>query len=132
MPTMPKQHRPRTLQAPPGVGRPSATRRGYGARWQRWRRLVLRERIWCADPFGHHESDGRRLVIAEHVDHIVPLADGGANDASNLQCLCATCHARKTVFHDGGFGRARRRMTTTVQCVVRGPQRQETEAQEHV
>ena len=31
-----------------------------------------------------------------HVDHVVPLADGGADTDSNLQTLCSACHGRKT------------------------------------
>ncbi len=30
------------------------------------------------------------------VDHIVPLADGGSNETSNLQALCLMCHRVKT------------------------------------
>jgi 5-methylcytosine-specific restriction endonuclease McrA len=31
-----------------------------------------------------------------HIDHVVPLADGGADDVKNMQALCAICHADKT------------------------------------
>ena len=31
-----------------------------------------------------------------HVDHIVPLEDGGADVDANLQTLCGACHGRKT------------------------------------
>ena len=31
------------------------------------------------------------------IDHIRPLAAGGANDISNLQALCKDCHLKKTV-----------------------------------
>lgn len=31
-----------------------------------------------------------------HVDHILPLEDGGTDDALNLQVLCDECHGRKT------------------------------------
>lgn len=31
-----------------------------------------------------------------HVDHVVPLADGGEDDPCNMQALCANCHASKT------------------------------------
>lgn len=31
------------------------------------------------------------------IDHIHPLASGGSNDRSNLQCLCKDCHTKKTV-----------------------------------
>ena len=30
-----------------------------------------------------------------HVDHIRALADGGANDRTNLQLLCPTCNIKK-------------------------------------
>jgi 5-methylcytosine-specific restriction protein A len=50
------------------------------------------------------------LTPGEHVDHIIPKRDGGENALDNLQTLCETCHARKTVLHDGGFGRAKRRI----------------------
>jgi 5-methylcytosine-specific restriction protein A len=30
------------------------------------------------------------------VDHRIPLAEGGTDDASNLQWLCVDCHRQKT------------------------------------
>ncbi|MDX2257246.1 MAG: HNH endonuclease [Pseudanabaenaceae cyanobacterium bins.39] len=30
------------------------------------------------------------------VDHIIPLAQGGTHDLSNLQTLCAECNRRKS------------------------------------
>lgn len=30
------------------------------------------------------------------IDHIVPLSEGGTNDASNLQALCVSCHRVKS------------------------------------
>lgn len=33
---------------------------------------------------------------ATEVDHVVPLAKGGTDDASNLVAINAVCHARKT------------------------------------
>ena len=84
--------------------RPTSGARGYGGRWQRLARMFLRRHPLCADPFGVHAAE-RGIVPAECVDHIVPLRRGGSNDESNLQALCTSCHARKTVLHDGGFGR---------------------------
>lgn len=31
----------------------------------------------------------------EHYDHIIPLAEGGINDVTNLQVLCASCNLKK-------------------------------------
>lgn len=35
-------------------------------------------------------------VKADEVDHIMPLADGGADTDSNKQSLCIECHKAKT------------------------------------
>lgn len=61
-------------------------KRGYGARWQRLRRMYLRQHpvcVLCGRP-------------ATDVDHILPKRRGGSDDESNLQALCPDCHARKT------------------------------------
>lgn len=29
-------------------------------------------------------------------DHILPLAHGGSDEDSNIRCLCAECHAKRT------------------------------------
>ncbi len=39
------------------------------------------------------------------VDHIIPLAQGGANDLSNLQTLCAKCNREKSAKIDPRFRR---------------------------
>lgn len=39
------------------------------------------------------------------VDHIIPLAQGGANDMSNLQTLCAKCNREKSAKLDPRFRR---------------------------
>lgn len=31
-----------------------------------------------------------------HFDHIIPLADGGINDVSNIQLLCSACNTKKS------------------------------------
>lgn len=113
MPHAPKTHRPPKRKAPGHQApRPSPAQRGYGSHWRRLREWFLRQHPLCADPFGFHAEDGRH-VVAEQVDHIVPVASGGTNDEENLQGLCSSCHRRKTVLHDGGSGRAKRRMATS-------------------
>ena len=42
---------------------------------------------------------------AAEVDHIIPRRQGGTDTPDNLQPLCRSCHARKTVKQDGGFGK---------------------------
>ena len=39
------------------------------------------------------------------IDHIIPLAQGGANDLSNLQTLCAKCNREKSAKLDPRFRR---------------------------
>lgn len=41
-----------------------------------------------------------------HVDHVLPLADGGADTLDNMQALCADCHMDKTA--DENMRRARK------------------------
>lgn len=77
--------------------RPSASRRGYDAKWRRVRAAYLR---------GHKDC----VVCGEQateVDHVVALKDGGTHQWSNLQAMCKTHHSRKTAVSDGGFGNRR-------------------------
>lgn len=67
--------------------RGTSKERGYDARWRK-----LRAAHMAAEPLcrmcGH---------LADLVDHIVPILDGGAVlDDENLQSLCVACHASKT------------------------------------
>ncbi len=77
--------------------RGTSTERGYGAAWRRTRALFLAGHPLC--------SCG---APATDADHIVPRAQGGSDEFSNLQALCHACHARKTAAMDGGFGNAKR------------------------
>ncbi|MDR3362397.1 MAG: HNH endonuclease [Desulfovibrio sp.] len=46
---------------------------------------------------------------ASQVDHITPVESGGHPfDMDNLQCLCQTCHSRKSAAEDGGYGNRRK------------------------
>jgi 5-methylcytosine-specific restriction protein A len=67
--------------------RGSSAQRGYGARWQRLREIILsRDNYICAEC-------GR---MATDVDHILPKSKGGTDDPDNLQSLCHEYHSRKT------------------------------------
>lgn len=76
--------------------RPSASARHYDRKWRKKRADYLRK-----NPFCKERGCGER---ATHVDHIVSLADGGADDESNYQGMCHSHHSSKTNRVDGGFG----------------------------
>ncbi|EGQ7649814.1 HNH endonuclease [Vibrio parahaemolyticus] len=65
-------------------------------RWPKWVRdgVFFRDKGRCAichrDLTGLYGT-GKKLAI----DHIVPLANGGINDPTNLQILCQICNSKK-------------------------------------
>src|SRR5690606_38340289 len=79
----------------------SARARGYDHDWQKVRARFIRQNPICVEC-------GR---LAEHVDHIVPISQGGARlDERNLQSLCRSCHSKKTAREikgpDGKFSKS--------------------------
>jgi 5-methylcytosine-specific restriction protein A len=73
----------------------SAASRGYDAFWRRQRLALLR-----AEPFCRRcrLRDGRSLQLAQEVDHIIPILEGGDRlDPANLQPLCTKCHREKSL-----------------------------------
>lgn len=61
------------------------------AAWKKTRRAKLAD-----DPNCEEHLKMSRVVIAEMVDHITPISQGGDKfDRSNLQSLCNHCHAVK-------------------------------------
>ncbi len=94
MPTRPPTHKP--PRAKLSDGRPSSHARGYDARWQKLRLTILQRDLLCR---------ACRHALSVHVDHVKAKTAGGSDDESNLEGLCGPCHSRKTVTHDGGFGR---------------------------
>jgi 5-methylcytosine-specific restriction enzyme A len=77
--------------------RGTATQRGYDAKWRKARAYYLSHNPICV----------RCGDIATVVDHVTPHKGDKRLfwDRSNWQPLCKTCHDRKTVKEDGGFGR---------------------------
>ena len=89
-----------TLRMPGALGRLTPTRR-RGRRWTGYRRAKLRANPICQVP-------GCRL-LATTVDHITPLAEGGAEyDWNNLQSLCRW-HAIEKNTQDALRGKRRAR-----------------------
>jgi 5-methylcytosine-specific restriction protein A len=72
------------------------TNRTRGRAWSAIRERQLRRFPLCA----HCEAQGL-LTEATEVDHRVPLAHGGTDYEDNLQSLCTTCHAKKTLEEQG-------------------------------
>ena len=73
--------------------RGSSTARGYDKDWRKVRLQALeRDGYLCVVC----QAQGK-VTLAGEVDHVVPLARGGARLAiENMQALCEGCHAEKT------------------------------------
>jgi 5-methylcytosine-specific restriction endonuclease McrA len=54
-----------------------------------------------------------RVTLGTDVDHIKPLAKGGADDESNLQTLCSECHQKKSIRDRGHTARPKSRVSFT-------------------
>jgi 5-methylcytosine-specific restriction protein A len=79
---------------PPRMKRTTVTKETAHYRTADWKarrlRILRRDAFVCAAC--------RRVVYgqAAHVDHIVPLEEGGTDDDENLQTLCQADHGKKT------------------------------------
>lgn len=66
---------------------------GRGGRpWRRKREAVLKRDGYLCQPC----KRAGRITEATEVDHVVNLAEGGTDDATNLQGICTECHKVKT------------------------------------
>jgi 5-methylcytosine-specific restriction protein A len=70
--------------------RGSSSQRGYGSEWRKLRAAVIQAQPWCSF-CGHTGSRDNPLSV----DHIVPRAQGGTDDPSNLRVLCLTHNRRR-------------------------------------
>lgn len=84
--------------------KPTATKRITGRRLQAMRASLFRREPLCAEC----KVQGK-VVLATQRDHVIPLAEGGLDDASNEQGLCDACHEGKSLAESL---RARRRGLT--------------------
>ena len=79
--------------------RASAAKRGYDARWQKYRLSFLSKNPVCTVC----QEEGR-VTMADIVDHIIPHKGSQSLfwDFNNHQALCKRCHDRKTASEDMG------------------------------
>jgi 5-methylcytosine-specific restriction enzyme A len=102
MPTLPRTHRSYSPLRPSQAATPrlAPSRRGYGWAWAK--PGGIRDAHLRAHPLCVLCNDRGLTVAAAHVDHVD--GDSSNNDSTNLQSLCASCHSKKTVRENGGFG----------------------------
>jgi len=79
--------------------RGSRQQRGYGAAWEKLRLLVLQRDCFVCQCEECKRED--RTTSATEVDHIVPKAQGGTDDMTNLRAVSAACHKRITAQQRG-------------------------------
>lgn len=79
----------------------TSSQRGYNYKWRLARKAYLMRNALCV----YCLSEGNTTAATE-VDHIIPHKGDLALfwDQSNWQSLCKSCHSRKTVTDDNGFG----------------------------
>ena len=98
MPTRIATFRPSNLQS-----RPNAAKRGYCDKAHRaWRLAVLTRDAWQCQQCGRVCAQKREA----HADHRIPVRARPdlRYDVGNGQCLCASCHSKKTALEvwEGG------------------------------
>jgi len=70
-----------------GRYRGSARARGYTRQYEKTRAWVLQQEPLCR----RCRAQGR-IRLATQTHHIVPLSEGGTNEAANLEPVCDECH----------------------------------------
>lgn len=92
MPIKPQTFRPQFAAPPLDAVRGSAAARGYDGAWRRFRAQVLREEPICR--FHDHAAHRHECSLeATVVDHIVPIAAGGARlERANVRPVCRRAH----------------------------------------
>jgi 5-methylcytosine-specific restriction protein A len=96
MATRPGTHRPlarlTARHAPAETARQSSTQRGYGYRWQQFRKRYLSKHPLCVEC-----KAAGRVTLAIDVDHVDPhRGDMEKFWAGPFQGLCHSCHSAKT------------------------------------
>ena len=58
--------------------------------------MAQRKRRLDAEPLCRDCKAEGKVRAATVPDHIIPLSKGGGDDDSNIRCLCAECHDKRT------------------------------------
>lgn len=111
MPTRPPVHRPHGQRTREQYARDydkyrgSSASRGYDHQWRK-----IREEHLSREPMCRHCVQQGKFVPATVCDHIVPFKGDSVlfADPSNLQSLCASCHAKKDRGIGGGIHKLER------------------------
>jgi len=82
------QHKAKTEQFYNKYQRPN-DKHAYGRAWKRIRDRKIKENPLCEECL-----KVGIIKAAEEVHHILPLADGGTSERSNLISLCRSCHLK--------------------------------------
>lgn len=76
---------------------------GRGGRpWRRKRDAVLKRDGYQCQCEDCKAED--RITLADEVDHIIPLSQGGTDDETNLRAIAHDCHEKKTARERQGAG----------------------------
>ena len=77
----------------------TSSERGYGYAWQKLRlRILARDSYLCQCDVCKRSG---YVKEATEVDHIVPKAQGGTDDPSNLRAVHRSCHLRISLEQKG-------------------------------
>lgn len=71
------------------------------------RAIFTAQRGLCANCETKLFKSGKQIM---HIDHIMPLALGGSNWPSNLQCLCPACNLSKSAKHPAEWAKQQGRL----------------------
>lgn len=77
-----------------GDARPTAAKRGYGAKWQRFRDWFLNRHPRCEDHW--EQGVDYRLELEVHHKVKVKQAPHRQYEEANCMTLCKACHAART------------------------------------
>jgi 5-methylcytosine-specific restriction protein A len=74
-------------------------------RGRKW--TAIRKRKLSVNPLCERCEKEGRVTLAEEIDHIVPIDQGGSDEDSNLMSLCVDCHYKKTQSEQGNAFKVR-------------------------